>query len=123
MLGDGGKARSLLEEGASRKQATAGLLGSLARLLVLSTDPVVRDPEMAVTIAQRALALSQGSPHLETLALCHAAAGRFGKAVELQEQILEQYRDSVTPSVWQRMEKNLSRYRAGVVGRLPLKAA
>lgn len=123
MLGNGTQARSILEVSAKQKSASARLLGSLARLLVLSTESDVKDPELAFSYAQRALAKDSSPQHQETLALCHASAGRFKQAVSLQERILNNENPSTTARARTRMEKNLQRYRASNLGRLPFDAS
>jgi tetratricopeptide (TPR) repeat protein len=123
MLGNGFKAKSILEVGAKEKSASARLLGTLARLLMLSTESDVKNPEQALENAQRALEKNQSSQHQETLALCHASAGRFKQAVELQERLIKEAGLSVTARTRARMGKNLERYRAGNLGRLPFDAS
>lgn len=119
MLGDGAKAKALLAAAAQETSASARLLGSYARLLVLTTDSSMRDPQQALQLAERALQKSPSAQHAETLALCHAAAGSFALAVELQETVLAQASGTVTANVRSRMENNLARYRNNSMGRLP----
>lgn len=123
MLGNGSKAKSILEVGAKEKSASARLLGTLARLLMLSTESDVKNPEQALKHAQRALAKNQSFQHQETLALCHASAGRFKQAVELQKHLIKEAGSSVTARTRARMGKNLERYRAESLGRLPFDAS
>ena len=112
----------LLEAGAERENAAPRIRSSLARLLVLTTDPAVRDPERALQLADDALRRSGALNHAETLALCLAAAGRSEEAVDLQQQVLEQATDRASDAQLTRIRQNLQRYRDGGLGRLPLDA-
>ena len=119
MTGDGAKANSLLAKAAERQSASSRLLGSYARLLVLTADPNMRNPQLALQLAERALQQSPSAQHAETLALCHAAAGSFALAIELQETVLAQSGRTVNANVRSRMEANLTRYKNREMGRLP----
>ncbi len=123
MMGNGSKARTILEVSANQQTASARLLGSLARLLVLSTESHVKNPTSALEYAQRAKAKSAASQHEETLALCHAALGNFDTAVEVQQRLLENSMKNIEARIRSRMEKNLSRYRSNTLGRLPFDAS
>ncbi|MEM7359805.1 MAG: tetratricopeptide repeat protein, partial [Pseudomonadota bacterium] len=119
MTGDGSKAYSLLAKAAERQSASSRLMGSYARLLVLTADPAMRNPQLALQLAERALQKSPSAQHAETLALCHAAAGSFALAIELQETVLAQSGQTVNANVRNRMEANLARYKNRGMGRLP----
>lgn len=123
MLGDGAKGVAILTEGAAKQTASARLLGSLARLLVLSTEASINNPELALEYAERALLQSKAPQHKETLALCHSAKGDFAEAVTLQQQIISQVDSAVSQRVVTRMRKNLTRYQNKTLGRLPFDAS
>lgn len=121
-IGEGDKAKELLTRGAAKPQASARLLGSLARLLILSPDPEIRNSESAMTYAKRAVGQSGAIVHLETLALCHSARKEFEAAVQIQQKILASLDSSVTAAVRSRVEGNLQRYQKQQLGRLPFDA-
>ena len=98
---------------------SARLLGSLARLLILSTQADVQNPELALEYAQRAVKVSSAPQHIETLALCHAAAGRFEEAIKTQQRLLDKIGATAPPKAQTRMKRNLERYRTKQLGRLP----
>ena len=122
-LGDGTKARRILEAGVAKQSASARLHGSYARLLVLSTQPDVGDTQLALNHAQIALKLNQASQHSETLALCYAGLGQFDGAEKLQQSLMKNTGAKSTEKVRSRMEKNLERYRSRRLGRLPFDAS
>ena len=66
-------------------------LGGLAWLLATHPDPGVRDPLEAVRLAERAVELTgrQEVLPLDALAAAHAAAGRFGEAVNTARAALD----------------------------------
>ena len=63
-------------------------LNNLACLLATSSDPLMRNGEEAVGLAEKACALTQytNSSTLSTLAAAYAEAGRFDEAVALAEK-------------------------------------
>ncbi|TMQ06033.1 MAG: hypothetical protein E6J91_39055 [Deltaproteobacteria bacterium] len=56
----------------------------VAWLLATSPDPAVRDPERAVQVAERSVALWPSANYLDTLAAAYAAAGRWQDAQRAQ---------------------------------------
>jgi len=77
------EALSALED-ATRRLPNPDLRNTLAWLLATCPDPVLRDPERAVRLAEQNVTESQArNPiHLDTLAAAYASAGRFEKAAE-----------------------------------------
>ena len=122
-LGNGAKARHILEEGVVKDSASSRLLGSLARLLVLSTQDDVEDPNLAIKYAQAALEKTNETQHHETLALCFAALGDFDQAIKLQGRLINNVSSSATAKIKSRMDKNLQRYKSKTLGRLPFDAS
>ncbi|NND81423.1 MAG: tetratricopeptide repeat protein [Gammaproteobacteria bacterium] len=122
MLGNGRQALQLLEARASSQSASPRLLGSLARLLVLSGDSSIADPQRALLLAEQALIKNGAPAHAETLALSQAANGQFDEAVKLQQHILKVAADEMPPTVLQRVQANLQRYQSGSLGNLPFDA-
>ena len=63
-------------------------LNNLAWLLATSADPVLRDPERALALAQQAIALKK-APHIwDTLAESFFQNGRLEEAIAAEEQAL-----------------------------------
>ncbi len=122
MLGDGEKAKAILQEGANNPRATPRLLGSYARLLILSTQASVKDPQSALKYAEKALNLQTNASNLETLALSHAVLGNIEEAISLQRTLLDQYAAGTDQRTSTRIQRNLARYQQGNMGRLPLDA-
>ncbi len=60
----------------------------LARLLAISRDPRVRDPETALHMAQQLAAQRMIPPHQEVLALAYAATGDYEQASTIQEALV-----------------------------------
>jgi tetratricopeptide (TPR) repeat protein len=66
----------------------APALNSLARVLAASADAADRNGAEAVALAERAVKVSAGPAHLDTLAAAYAEAGRFGEAVNAARRAL-----------------------------------
>lgn len=122
MLGDGQKAKSLLKEGADLPSATDRLLGSYARLLILSTQESVKDTKSALAYAERAINIRTSTSNMETLALSHSALGNYEEAISLQQTMLSRSENSSDQRTQNRIQQNLARYQQGQMGRLPLDA-
>ncbi len=65
-------------------------ISSLASLLAAAPDPSVRNPAEAVRLAERAVALTQrrDANTLDVLAVAHAAAGDFDRAIAVADEAL-----------------------------------
>ncbi len=122
MLGDGNTAHRLLAEGIQRVSASARLHGTFARLLILTTDANLRDPELACQHANLAVTASPSINHRETVAICEAARGNFSQASKLQNELISLSGSQVSARAKTRMQKNLQRYQRNELGRLPLDA-
>jgi tetratricopeptide (TPR) repeat protein len=88
---------------------------NLAWVLATAQDPALRDPALAVSLAERAAALSS-SPDpsiLDTLAAAYAAAGRFGEAARIAQRALVQVEASGPPAFAEQIRARLALYRAG----------
>jgi tetratricopeptide (TPR) repeat protein len=62
----------------------------LVRLLATSRDPQTNDPEESLRLAQQLVKEQRIPPHLEVLALAHAANGRFEQAAAILDEVLMQ---------------------------------
>ena len=86
--GRGGEAREVLRAGLQQHPQDIGLAHNLARLLVTSEDPAVRDPGQGLALAQ-SVEKAQGGrdPRIyDTLAAAYAATGRPDRALEAATQ-------------------------------------
>jgi tetratricopeptide (TPR) repeat protein len=100
------KAISAYEKALYLNPDLADTLNNLAWLLATIDDPSVRDPERALTLAQRAIQITQ-APHIwDTLAECLYANGRFAEAVEAEKKAL-----AMNPDDRDTYEKQLEKFR------------
>jgi tetratricopeptide (TPR) repeat protein len=90
-------------------------LNNLAWLLATARDPALRDPALAVSLAERAAALSPApDPSVaDTLAAALAAAGRYDEAVRVAEQALAQVEAAGPPELAAGVRARVALYRAG----------
>src|SRR5208282_3396714 len=83
-----------------RKAADQGdqpAMNNLAFLLATSSDPKIRDPKEAVTIAQKVVEMGADEPaYLDTLATAYFEAGRPDLAAETERRALKLKPDSVS---------------------------
>lgn len=89
--GDASEARDHLRRAAQLDPRWPSPFNDLAWLLATSSDSSARDPEEAVRLAERAVALTGGrDPRLlDTRAAAEAAAGRFEAAVATERRAIE----------------------------------
>ncbi len=88
---------------------------NLAWLLATLAPTDGGDPVRAVTLAERACALTghQMAPYLDTLAAAYAAAGRFNDAIATAEKAIELARTAGLPQVVSEIESHIELYRSG----------
>ena len=69
----------------------ADIVNNLAWIAATSPNAAVRNPAMALKLAQQACSMTgfEMAPYLDTLAVAYAATGDFKKAVEWQEKAIE----------------------------------
>lgn len=89
-----------------------GLRYAQLRLLVLSPDPKVRDPALALDLASGLVLQQPIPPYLEVLALGSAAADRFAEAVQTQQILLGSLSWMAPPSEVERLQGDLARYQS-----------
>jgi hypothetical protein len=82
------EARDRIEAARARHAGDPALAHLLARVLAASSLDAVRDPERAAALMGELVELRPSSPHLETMAMAHAAVGRFDEAIAWQERAL-----------------------------------
>jgi len=88
-------------------------VNNLAWLLATAHDPALRDPTYAVSLAERAVALSPAPDPavLDTLAAAYAAAGRFGDAVQTGQRALREAEATGSPALAEPLRARLALYR------------
>jgi len=70
-------------------QGDAPSMNNLASLLAMSTDPKIRNPKEAVSLAQKAVEMESDNPtYLDTLAAAYFEAGQREKAAETERRAL-----------------------------------
>ena len=113
LAGRFGEARVRLNEAMSRFTRDKELALTQARLLAASPDPRVRDPALAVQIAERVSRVYSDLPSRDTLAMAYAAAGRTREAAAAQEEALRMAEASGNPALATAMREKLAAYREG----------
>jgi tetratricopeptide (TPR) repeat protein len=90
-------------------------LNNLAWLLATARDPSLREPDLAVTLAERAVRLTPvpEAAVLDTLAAAYAADGRFDDAVATAERALVWTEAEGELALAEGIRKRLGLYRAG----------
>ena len=86
--GDAGAASRWLEGVPAATTANGTALNQYAWLRATSKSALMRNGELALAQAQRALALERNASYLDTLAAAYAELGRFEEAVAAQRQAL-----------------------------------
>ena len=89
------------------------VLNELAWLLAAHADAGVRDPVQAVSLAARAVVLTnkQDPRSLDVLAAAYAAAGRFDQAVTTAQTAVDLLRASSSPSAAGEVSERIELYR------------
>ncbi len=82
------EARSRLEDGLTALPQDGQLAHTLARLLASAPLDEVRDPALALRLAQSVYEVKKLYETAETLAMAHAASGDFTKALEIQRGLI-----------------------------------
>jgi tetratricopeptide (TPR) repeat protein len=104
------EARSQLDESTNAFPDNLDLMDLLARHLAACPDRSVRDGKRAVELAGDLYSEVPSFESVETLAMAHAEARDFAKAVDWQQQLIEQAGPSATPEDLQRWRANLALY-------------
>ncbi len=91
-----------------------GLLAHLAAILADSSDPSVRDASRAVTLAERAAAMTgRREPHvLDVLAVAQASVGRYGDAASTAAEALGLARQQGNEQLSAELEYRVAAYSA-----------
>lgn len=91
-------------------------LSDLALLLATASDPRLAQPDEAVRLGERAVALTrrQNIEALDALAAAYAATQRFDEAVEAEEAAIALAISTATPQIVGRLRSRLDSYRRGV---------
>jgi len=91
------------------------LMNNLAWIVATNPNPRFRDPQKAVSLAERACEISgyQVPGSLDTLSAAYAAAGRFSDAVTTAEKALDLARAAKQQQLEKDIQKRLDLYKAG----------
>ncbi len=89
LAGELATAKKRLEEGLEAYPNHPGFAHLLARLLVAAADPAIRDGMTGLEIAVRLYQAVPSGDHAETVAMGFAEIGRFDRAVEWQELLVQ----------------------------------
>ena len=102
-------------EEALRIEPSIKLMNILAWFLATSEKAKAHNPQKAIELARRACELTNySSPQfLDTLATAYAAAGNFGKAIEITQKALELCKSPEQKAVKKELEKRLVLYKEG----------
>jgi len=85
----------------------------IARVLVTSVEPGVRDPKRGLAIAQRLVSAGATVQHVETLAMAQAAAGDFDGAIRNLEAALAALERTGRAGDGAALAKRLAEFKAG----------
>jgi tetratricopeptide (TPR) repeat protein len=88
------------------------IANDLAWLLATSSDPNVRNAEVATAAAEALAKVEESTPHLDTLAAAYAAGGRFDDAVRTASRAAELAEREHDATRLSDIRRNLDRYRA-----------
>ena len=93
----------------------AEALTGMARVLVTASDPVVRQPEKAVVLAEKACELTgrQQPLPLDALAAAYAGIGRFADAVAAAQIGIQRAQAAGNPQLATEMGQRLQLYQSG----------
>jgi len=90
-------------------------LNKLALLLATCAEPDLRNPPMAVKLAERANQITRSDfpTYLDTLAKTYAAAGKYTNAVSIGELALQKARSRHLEELQRKLGRDVEAYRAG----------
>jgi tetratricopeptide (TPR) repeat protein len=121
-LGEAAAARGALAEAVEHQRTALSLtpssiaaINNLAWLLATASEPALRSPGEAVTLAERALALrgARDPALLDTLAAAQAAAGRPDAAVRIAREAVARARSRGDEALAGQIEQRLALYGSG----------
>ena len=112
-------AAALLEEVHGQRPDDRALRGALARVLAAAPEDRVRDGQRALQIARPLVRDRPTLDEIETFAMVAAENGYFGRAVELQRQVLRAVGTALPASKKVALEANLKRYEKRTACRSP----
>jgi tetratricopeptide (TPR) repeat protein len=90
-------------------------LDKFALLLATCKEPNLRNPPVAVKLAERANQITRGEvpAYLDTLATTYAAAGNYTNAVSIGELALQKAQARHLEELEKKLDRDLEAYRAG----------
>ncbi|MDH3403699.1 MAG: tetratricopeptide repeat protein [Acidobacteriota bacterium] len=112
-LGRDGEALAALEESDRLFPRSPTFKNLIARVLVTSADPQVRDPARGLVLAQRLAMAAPTVEHVETLAMAQAAVGDFQGAITNLERTLAELKRTGRSEAGTPLARRLEELRAG----------
>ena len=120
LSGDDAEALEAAGAGLEVAPGAVAIAHLLARILVASSDPAVRDGDEGLRLAGEVFRAAQNPDHAETLAMALAETGRFEDAVEWQGRVLvELEREGAAPARLEIVRHRLAGYARGEPVRSP----
>jgi superkiller protein 3 len=114
LAGADAAARERLEAAVAHAPDDLNYRDVLARHLAAASDPSVRDGARAVELAESLFEQVPSAESMETLAMAHAQAGNFERAIEWQQRLLDEFGDRLDEGNLARLRAALERYRQGL---------
>lgn len=112
-------ARRTLESDLRAVGEAPPLVHLLARLLATSSDPQVRDGELAIRLAVHAFRQQGSLDRIETVAMAWAEAGNFDNAADWEQRVINIAERNGRPEVAERARRRLEGFRRGEPARSP----
>ncbi len=119
-LGREREALAALEESDRLFPTSPTFKNLIARVLVTSVDPQVRDPARGLALGRLLARAASTVEHVETLAMAQAAAGDFAAAIENLERALSALDRTGRSAAGAPLARRLEAFRAGEPPRDPL---
>lgn len=112
-------ARRALESDLRAVGEAPPLVHLLARLLATSSDPQVRNGEVAIRLAVHAFRQQGSLDRIETVAMAWAEAGNFDNAADWEQRVINIAERNGRPEVAERARRRLAGFRRGEPVRSP----
>lgn len=117
--GEEAEARRALEDDLRAVGEAPPLVHLLARVLATSSDPGVRDGELAIRLAVHAFRQERSLDRIETVAMAWAEAGNFENAADWEQRVINIAERNGRPEIAERARRRLEGFRRGEPVRSP----
>jgi len=120
-LEDYEKAKDVLEESHSALPDNVDITHALARLLAACPNSAVRNGTRAIQLIQSVVRATENLDldQVQTLAMALAEVGQFGRAIELQESLINEVKNAQRTELVPLLTENLEKYQRGQTCRIP----